>query len=143
MVNNSGYLAPSSTTTPLPASAVVVRVYLAVVVATLVVLVVLSSTGSPEATSNAWGHAIVVSVFAMLLPLRLRSAQTGRRSAIRAVGLISSALFLVNVVEALIPGFVPLWMRAEMYVVAALVLVVVLEVIRWVVTTKGSVIRQD
>jgi hypothetical protein len=121
---------------PLPAAAILVRVYLAVVVATLVILGVLSDTAPHQATSHAWGHAIVVSVFAIVLPLRLRSAQTGRRSAIRAVGLISAALFLANVIEALIPGFVPSWMRVEMYVVAALMLGVVLEVIRWAVTNE-------
>lgn len=137
MVNSTRDTAPSSAATPLPAASLVIRVYLAVVVATLVGLVILSFTASPLATSNAWGHAIVVSVFAIVLPLRLRSAQTGRRSAIRAVGLIATVLFLVNIVEALIPGFVPVWMRAEMYVVAALMLVVVLEVIRWTPTTDG------
>lgn len=137
MVNSTRDTAPSSAATPLPAASLVIRVYLAVVVATLVGLVILSFTASPLATSNAWGHAIVVSVFAIVLPLRLRSAQTGRRSAIRAVGLIATVLFLVNIVEALIPGFVPVWMRAEMYVVAALMLVVVLDVIRWTPTTDG------
>ncbi len=110
---------------------------MAVVIATLAALVVLSFTAPNQATSNAWGHAIVVSVFAVVLPLRLRTARTGRRRAIRAVGLISAVLFLVNVIEALIPGFVPLWMRVQMFVIAALMLVVVLEIIRWAVTTEG------
>lgn len=134
MVNSRGEVI-STAATPLSAAAVAVRVYLAVVIATLVGLAFLSSAGSHQATNNAWGHALVVLIFAILLPLRLRSARTGRRSAIRAVGLISAVLLVVNVVEALIPGFVPTWMRAQMYVVAALMLVVVLDVIRWAVTT--------
>lgn len=137
MVNRSSDIVPSSASTPLPVSAVAIRFYLTVVVATLVGLTVLSFTAADQATSNAWGHAIVVSVFAVVLPLRLRSAQTGRRSAIRAVGLIASVLLLVNIVEALLPGFVPFWMRVQMGVVAALMLVVVLEVIRRSVPNKG------
>lgn len=135
MVNSRSGVISSTSSAPIPAAAVAVRIYLAVVIATLLGLAVLSSAGSHQATSNAWGHAIVVSVFAVVLPLRLRSARTRRRSAIRAVGLIAAVLFLVNVTEALIPGFVPAWMRAQMYVVAALMLVVVLDVIRWAVTT--------
>ena len=57
---------------------------------------------------------------AVLLPLRLRSARAGRRSGLRAVGLISAALLLVNVVEATVPGFLPVWMRVEMVWVAGL-----------------------
>ncbi|OFE16286.1 hypothetical protein BA895_19775 [Humibacillus sp. DSM 29435] len=137
MVNSSRDTAPLSASTPLPAAAAAIRVYLILVIATLVGLVILAFTASPQATSNAWGHAIVVAVFAVVLPLRLRSAQAGRRSAIQAVGLISAVLFLVNVIEALIPGFVPAWMRAQMYVVAVLMLVVVLDVVRWVVIADG------
>jgi hypothetical protein len=60
-----------------------------------------------QAPREAWVHAIIVAVFALLLPARLRAAQRGSIGALRAVGLISFALFLVNVVEAAIPGFVP------------------------------------
>jgi uncharacterized membrane protein YccF (DUF307 family) len=46
------------------------------------------------ASGHAWGHAIIVLVFAVLLPLRLRSAREGNRSGLRAVGTISGALVL-------------------------------------------------
>jgi len=69
-------------------------------------------------------------VFAILLPLRLRAAAAGRRSGLRAVGIISGVLFVVNVVEALIPGFLPTWMRLEMAGVAVLMAVIVLLTVR-------------
>jgi hypothetical protein len=137
MVNTTHHTAhPSSTSTALPAGAILVRAYLAVVVATLATLAVLAHTEPRLATTDAWGHAIVVAVFAIVLPLRLRRAQAGKRGAIRAVGLISSVLFLVNVAEALIPGFVPMWMRVDMVLVALLMIGVVLDVIRWAVVNK-------
>ncbi len=57
--------------------------------------------------------------------------QTPLRSAI-ASGLINLGLdlFLVNVIEALIPGFVPIWMRVEMIGVAVLMGLVILLVVR-------------
>jgi hypothetical protein len=119
-----------------PLAAVLVRVYLVVVAATLVTLVILAITAPQLATMNAWGHAIVVAVFAILLPLRLRPAQNGKRSAVRAVGLIAAVLLVVNVVEALIPGFVPTWMRCEMVVVAVLMVGVIGDVVRWAVTNE-------
>jgi hypothetical protein len=137
MVNTIHHPAPSSTSTALPRAAILVRVYLAVVVATLVALGVLSVAAPKFATTNAWGHAIVVAVFAIVLPLRLRRAQTGTRGAVRAVGLISAVLFLVNVIEALIPGFAPVWMRIDMVLVALLMVGVVLDVIRWAVMHKN------
>ena len=110
--------------------AVVLRVYLVVVLATLIALIVLSNTAADQAPSEAWGHAVIVAVFAVLLPLRLRSAARGSVGALRAVGLIAAALFLVNVIEALIPGFVPVWMRFEMIGVAVLMALVILLVVR-------------
>jgi hypothetical protein len=130
---NTPSLVRATAALPLPAAVVLIRVYLAVAAATLLALAVLSKAAPQQATSEAWGHAIVVSIFAIVLPLRLRNCRTGRRSAIRAVGLISAVLLLVNVVEALIPGFVPIWMRVEMIAVAALMLGVVLDVVRWAV----------
>lgn len=102
-----------------------------VVALTLVALGVLGAVAPGQATANAWGHAVVVAVFAVLLPLRLRAVRTGKRSAVRAVGLIAAVQLLVNVVEALIPGFVPPWMRIEMIGIAALMGGVVFDVARW------------
>lgn len=117
-------------------ASLLVRAYLILTAATIAALVVLAFTFPSLATSDAWGHAIVVGVFAVVLPLRLRRARGGNRGAIRAVGIIAAVLFLVNVTEALIPGFVPLWMRIEMVVVALLLAGVVLDVVRWAVMHK-------
>lgn len=119
----------------LPASnlagiATLLRIYLSIAVATIVVLLVLSLIASREAPADAWVHALIVAGFAALLPMRLRSARNGSIAALRAVGLIAATLFLVNVIEALLPGFVPVWMRCGMWVIAALMLGVIALVVR-------------
>lgn len=96
-----------------------VTTYVAITVATLVVLAVLTATAPALATSEAWGHAVIVGVFAVLLPLRLRAARQGGRRALTAVVVIASVLVVVNVVEAFLPAF-PGWMRGEMVVIAVL-----------------------
>ena len=73
---------------------------------------------------------MIVAVFAVVLPLRLRAAPSGRRGALRAVGIISAVLFLVNVIEVLIPGLFPLWMRAVMVGMAVVMAAVMLLVVR-------------
>lgn len=105
-----------------------VGVYVAVVALTVVLLAVLAELAPAQATSEAWGHAVVVAVFAVLLSLRLRSARRGRVGALRAVGIISAVLLVVNLVEALIPGLFPGWMRLEMVGIAVLMGGVVLSV---------------
>lgn len=101
-----------------------VTVYVIVVAATVIALVILDAVASDQATDEAWGHALIVAVFAVLLPLRVRAARRGSHRACVAVGIIAVALLLVNVVEALIPGFFPLWMRVEMFGIAALMAVI-------------------
>jgi hypothetical protein len=96
-----------------------VGLYVVIVLATLVALGVLAAAAPDLATPEAWGHAVVVAVFAVLLPLRLRVARRGSRRALTAVGVIAVVLALVNAVEAFLPAF-PGWMRAEMVVVAVL-----------------------
>jgi hypothetical protein len=108
----------------------VVRVYVAVAVATLGVLAVLSVAAPRQAPREAWGHTIIAAVFAVVLPLRLRAARRGSLRALRAAGLIASALLLVNVVEASVPGFVPIRMRIEMAGIAVLMTAVIGLVIR-------------
>lgn len=103
----------------------VVRVYVLVVLATIAALIIMSVVSPHLATGHAWGHAVIVAVFAVLLPLRMRSARTGDRGGLRAVGVICAVLILVNVVEILIPGFLPTWMRIEMIGIAALMAVAV------------------
>ena len=116
--------------TILNASATVVRVYVALTAATVLTLVLFSVVAPDLATGHAWGHAIIVVVLAVLLPLRLRAAREGKPSGLRAVGLISGALVAVNMVEGVLPGFFPMWMRVEMFCVAALMAGNVLLVVR-------------
>ncbi len=109
--------------------------YVAVVAVTIVALGLMSLglmswAGSSLATPEAWGHAVLVGAFAVLLPVRLRSAQRGEPRAIRAVGVIAAVLLAVNVVEAAIPGLFPTWMRVEMVAIAVLMAAVLTSVIR-------------
>jgi len=107
-----------------------VRTYVSIVFAALVALVALSASLPRLATSDAWVHEVIVTVFAVVLLLRLRAARAGRADALRAVGVIAAVLAVANVVEALIPGLFPMWMRIEMVVIAALMAVVVTLVVR-------------
>ncbi|NKY43859.1 hypothetical protein [Nocardia cerradoensis] len=104
--------------------------YLVTAVATVAALAILSVTAPHEAPREAWGHAVIVAAFAVLLPLRFRSARRGSVAALRAVGLIAAALLLVNVIEALLPHFLPGWMRVEMFGIAALMALIILLVVR-------------
>lgn len=98
--------------------------YVVIAVATVVALGVLSAVDPPVATDEAWGHAVVVGVLALVLPLRLRAARRGSRRGLVAVGAIATVLVVVNVAEALIPGFFPVWMRVEMVAIAVLMVAV-------------------
>jgi len=111
------------------AMAIAVGVYVAIVLGTVGALGILSATAPHLATRDAWVHAVIVAVFAVVLPLRLRAARAGSPGALRAVGIIAAVLFLVNVIEAMIPGLFPLWMRAEMIGIAVVMLAVTLLVI--------------
>lgn len=108
---------------------ILVRVYVGIVIATLAALTVLSVAGSPEASEEAWVHAVIVSGFAVLLPLRARAAQQKAR-ALTAVGVIAAVLVLVNGVEALIPGLFPVWMRVEMAGISVLMAALAVMVVR-------------
>lgn len=107
-----------------------VGIYVAIVTGTIAALGIVSATAPHLATQDAWVHAVIVAVFAVVLPLRLRAARAGRPGALRAVGIISAVLFLVNVTEAMIPGLFPLWMRAEMIGIALVMAVVIVLVAR-------------
>jgi hypothetical protein len=110
--------------------AALVGVYVAIVLGTIAALGILSATAPHLATKDAWVHAVIVAVFAVVLPLRLRAARSGSPGALRAVGIISAVLFLVNMIEALIPGLFPLWMRAEMIGIAVVMAAVTLLAVR-------------
>jgi hypothetical protein len=112
------------------ALAVTVSLYVAIVLGTIAALAALSVTAPHQVTDDAWGHAVIVAVFAVVLPLRLRAARSGSPGALRAVGIISAVLLVVNVVEASIPGLFPLWMRVEMIGIAVIMATVIALVVR-------------
>jgi hypothetical protein len=113
-----------------PGLVAVTRAYVVVAVGTVVALGVLAAVAPSLATQDAWGHAVIVAVFAVVLPLRVRAARRGSLSALRAVAIISAVLFLVNVVEAAVPDLFPTWMRIEMVAIAVLMATSVLLVVR-------------
>lgn len=102
----------------------VVGVYMVVALGTVLALIVMASTAPALATDEAWGHAVVVAAFAVLLPVRLRAARSGSRRALRVVAIIAAILVVVNALEAALPGVFPTWMRLEMVAIAALMLLV-------------------
>jgi hypothetical protein len=97
-----------------------VALYVIAAGATVGVLAVLVGVAPAAATREAWVHAVIVAVFAVVLPLRLRAARAGSSSALRAVGVICGVLVVVNAAEAAIPGAFPAWMRMEMVALALL-----------------------
>ncbi|MFE0186796.1 hypothetical protein [Streptomyces sp. NPDC058989] len=99
-----------------------VGAYVALALGTLVALAVMAVVAPSSATSEAWGHAVVVAAFAIVLPLRTRAARKGSRTGLRAVTIIGCVLLVVNLVEAALPGVFPPWMRVEMLVVAVMML---------------------
>ncbi|KQS00242.1 hypothetical protein ASG12_04685 [Williamsia sp. Leaf354] len=116
--------------TMLPIIGTLVRAYVVIAVLTVVALAILSAVAPDQAPRDAWVHAVIVVVFAALLPVRLRSAQRVSVAALRAVGIISVVLFLANVIEAMIPDFAPGWMRIEMIVIALVMLGIIGSVVR-------------
>jgi peptidoglycan/LPS O-acetylase OafA/YrhL len=96
-----------------------VGLYVVIALATVAALVVLSRAAPDLATGEAWGHAVIVAAFAVLLALRLRSARRGSGRARWAVGIIAAVLAVANLVEAALPGVFPGWMRVEMLGIAA------------------------
>ena len=81
-------------------------------------MAVMASKAPEQATNEAWGHALIVAFFALLLLVRLRSARSGSTRAVRAIGIIATAMLVVNLVEAALPGVFPGWMRVEMVAIA-------------------------
>ncbi|MYT28953.1 MULTISPECIES: hypothetical protein [unclassified Streptomyces] len=107
-----------------------VGVYVVIALGTLAALAVMTSVAPSLATSEAWGHAVIVAVFAILLPLRTRAALKGSGSGLRAITIIGCVLLVVNLVEAALPGVFPGWMRVEMVVIAVMMLAVATQSIR-------------
>ena len=101
-----------------------VGAYATVALGTLAALAVMAVVAPRLATSEAWEHAVIVGVFALLLVMRSRAARGGSAAGLRAVVVIAGILTAANLVEAAIPGLFPSWMRVEMLAVAALTLLV-------------------
>lgn len=120
----------TASTTPLDIARSLTSLYLVIVGGTVLALIVLSLAAPPQAPVEAWIHAMIVLVLGVLLPLRLRRARQGHRTALRASGLIAAVLLLANVIEALVPGLFPAWMRLEMVVIATLMAGIVVCVAR-------------
>ncbi|GGF47812.1 hypothetical protein GCM10011519_22320 [Marmoricola endophyticus] len=97
-----------------------VRAYVVVAVATVLALALLTALGSAQATTDAWVHAVIVVVLAALLPLRLRAARRGSGRALAAVGVIAAVLAVANLVEAVLPGLFPVWLRLVSVLVVVL-----------------------
>lgn len=112
--------------------------YVILTVATLAALAVLAVADPPLATSEAWGHAVIVAVFAIVLPLRTRAALKGSHSGLRALTIIGCVLLVVNLVEAALPGVFPSWMRVEMLVIAAMMLTLAILSVRVRRNTSAS-----
>lgn len=94
--------------------------YVLVALGTLAALAALAANAPSLATPHAWGHAVIVGVLAFVLALRARAALRGGGRAMWAVGVVAAVLLVANLAEAVLPGFVPTWMRFEMLFIAAL-----------------------
>lgn len=117
--NESGMPLPAG----LRAASGVLGIYVAVTAGTIVALAVMSSVAPSLVTGEAWGHALIVAVFAIVLPLRMRAARRGSVRGLASVAVIAAVLVVVNVAEAALPGAFPGWMRIEMAAIAVLMAV--------------------
>lgn len=103
----------------------VIAAYVVIALGTVPALLVMSMTVPSLATGEAWGHAVIVGALSIVLLFRARAAGRGGVAGLRSVVVIGCVLLVVNLVEAALPGVFPLWMRVEMLVVAALMVVMV------------------
>lgn len=124
MANNNGTL--SSERVNLGGATAIAGVYAVISLATLAALAVLAAVAPHLATSEAWGHAVVVAALAVLLPLRLRAARKGSVRALRAALVIALVILVANIAEAALPGIFPVWMRIDMVVTAGIMLLLTL-----------------
>ncbi|MGH3425359.1 MAG: hypothetical protein ACRDO8_11550 [Nocardioidaceae bacterium] len=107
-----------------------VGAYVVVALGTVPALAVLSVAAPDLATPEAWGHAVIVGVLAIVLVFRAWAARNGSAAGLRAVTIIGCVLLVVNLVEAALPGAFPSWMRVEMLVIAALMLTLLVLTVR-------------
>jgi hypothetical protein len=102
---------------------VLLLAYLLATVATLAVLAVRHDDAA-FATDEAWGHAIVVLAFAVLLLPAASRAAAGSRGAYRRLRIVSVVIPAVSVVLVALPHLLPTWMRVEQAAYGVLLLVV-------------------
>jgi hypothetical protein len=76
------------------------------------------------ATDEAWGHAIVVLVFAALFVPAASRAARGSRGAYRRLRIVSVVIPVVSVALVDLSGFLPPWMRVEQAAYDVLLLLV-------------------
>jgi len=98
-------------------------VYLAATVATIAVLAA-RHADTAFATDEAWGHAVVVLVFATLLVPAASRAAKGSRGAYRRLLIVSIVIPVASVVLVALPHLLPGWMRIEQAAYGVLLLVV-------------------
>lgn len=109
---------PSRSFTPIR---VLIAVYAAATAGTIAVLAWWRDD-SRIATPHAWGHAVTVLVFAVVLVAVARRAAAGSRRALLRLRIIAVVIPVVSVVLVAIPGFLPAWMRIEQAVYGVLLL---------------------
>jgi hypothetical protein len=76
------------------------------------------------ATDHAWGHAVIVLGFAVLMLSVARHAARGSRRALLRLRIIAVVIPVASLVMVAIPGFLPVWMRIEQAVYGVLLLVI-------------------
>lgn len=67
-------------------------------------------------TDHAWGHEVILLVFAVVLVLVARRAAEGHRRAYLRLRIVAVVVPVASLVVAAIPGFLPGWMRIEQVV---------------------------
>lgn len=117
---------------------VLIVIYVASVAATVIALAVLAVLRPAEAPVEAWVHMAIVAAFAVLLPIRARSARRGSLGAFRSIGIIAVVLALVNAIEAVIFVLLPVWLRIEMVGTAVLMTVLAVAILAATRLRRGA-----
>lgn len=102
---------------------ILLATYLAATVATIGVLAA-RRADTAFASDEAWGHAVVVLAFAVLLVPAGSRAAAGSRGAYRRLLVVSVVIPLVSIVLVALPHLLPPWMRIEQAAYGVLLLTV-------------------
>ena len=98
-------------------------VYLAATVVTLGFLAWKNGDAS-LVTDEAWVHAIILLALAVVLVRVAKRAEAGSRRGYLRLRIVGLVVPLASLVEALIPGLFPTWMRIEQALYGVLLLAV-------------------